>query len=67
MKFVIRLTSVTGGKARVGWYVSRSGSRSSYTPRLEDARTFGSRDDAERECCENERVVDALTLIGAGS
>lgn len=39
-----------------GAYVARSGSKSSYTRNLQHARPFNSRESAQRECCDNERV-----------
>lgn len=38
-------------------YVSKPGSERSYTARLQDARTWGTRADAEREACGNEYVI----------
>lgn len=40
-----------------GKYVSRSGSEHSYTAKLQDARTFPTREAAQTECCGNERVT----------
>jgi hypothetical protein len=45
-------------KRNDGAYVSRSGSRSSYTFKLEEARKFASEEEAMRNCCvENETIV----------
>lgn len=47
-----------------GCYVAKLGSAWSYTRRLEDARKFPTRADAEREICpENERVVAVTDLL----
>ncbi len=47
-----------------GQYVTRTGSEHSYTRKLEKARTFTTRADAERERCpENERVCSVESLI----
>ena len=41
-----------------GGYLAFSGSASSYTHKLENARTFHTKEAAEAECCpENERPV----------
>lgn len=39
-----------------GAFVSPPGSERSYTAHLQFARTFPTREAAERECCANERV-----------
>jgi hypothetical protein len=39
------------------WYVSPPGSLASYTPKLQDARVFPTREAAELEKCGNERVL----------
>jgi hypothetical protein len=49
---------------RAGQYVARAGSHSSYTKRLESARTFPSREEAERDACENERAAAVSALVG---
>ena len=49
MRYVIRRND--------GAYVAPSGQRSSYTPFLQRARTWATREAAEAECCGNERVV----------
>jgi len=42
-----------------GRYVARPGSHGAYTRLLQHARTFRTREEAERERCpENERIVD---------
>jgi len=47
-----------------GKYVSRPGSLRSYTNRLEDARVFRHREQAEKErCVENETLVDVIRLF----
>lgn len=40
-----------------GKYVARPGSEHSYTSKLEDARVFRTREEADRDCCGNEQVV----------
>lgn len=40
-----------------GKYVAPAGSKSSYTTKLEKARTFPTREAAERDACGNERVL----------
>lgn len=50
-----------------GVYVARSGSASSYTPYLQRARVFTTREAAERERCPgNERVVSIEAALGGG-
>jgi hypothetical protein len=50
--YVLQRTNQGGG------YVARPGSLRSYTRKLQHARTFATREQAERERCpENERVV----------
>jgi len=39
-----------------GGYVAPSGMPNSYTNALQNARTFGSREEAQRQCCGNEVV-----------
>jgi hypothetical protein len=52
MSYVIQRTD---GKVA---YVTRSGSLHAYTTRLQDARVFPTREEAERELCwGNERVL----------
>jgi hypothetical protein len=59
MRFVIQHTET-------GKYVSRPGSLRSYTNRLEDARVFRTREDAEKErCVENEETVDLHQLFAS--
>ena len=53
-----------------GKYVAPPGSEKSYTRKLEDARTFATRADAERDACGNETVFDVreiLNLLGNGA
>lgn len=47
-----------------GGYLAPAGSHHSYTKSLTRARTFASKEAAEAECCENERVarVDDLMI-----
>ena len=45
------------------YYVSKPGSRSSYTTDVNNARKFTDIKQAERECCGNERIVE-LSLVG---
>lgn len=68
MKYVVRLVAKHDNSrhTRVGMYAARSGSQHSYTARLEDARVFSTREAAEAECCENERVIDVDDLVGTG-
>lgn len=50
-----------------GRYVTCPGSERSYTTKLQEARTFPTRESAKRDCCENERIVsikDVVTLMG---
>lgn len=44
-----------------GKYVTRPGSDKSYTTKLDDARIFASRADAEAEACGNETIVPLTT------
>lgn len=44
-------------------FVARPGSQHSYTNRLQDARVFQTRDDAERERCGNETIVLVDNLL----
>ncbi len=48
-----------------GKYVAdvSTGTGDSYTNRLEDARTFGSIIDAERDKCWNEQIFNVLSLL----
>lgn len=46
-----------------GHYVTHPGSRNSYTRSLEQARTFPTREEAERECCGNERAVAVSSIL----
>lgn len=46
-----------------GAYVAPSGSPSSYTRKLENARTYATREAAEGDACGNERAVNVDTLI----
>lgn len=46
-----------------GKYTTPPGSERSYTDKLQDARTFATRDAAERECCGNERIVPVLEAL----
>ena len=48
-----------------GAYVAPAGSRSSYTRALQDARTFPTREAAERDRCPgNERVLSIHEAMG---
>lgn len=40
-----------------GAYVRPGGEQSSYSRRLQDAKTFATREEAEREACGNEHAV----------
>jgi hypothetical protein len=45
-------------KRKDGLYVAKPGSQRSYTNRLENARKFAAREEAERDLCpDNERIV----------
>lgn len=45
-------------------FVAMPGSQSSYTQHLQSARTFTTREAAEREICpENEVIVDVASLL----
>ena len=48
-----------------GCYVARSGSQSSYTKRLEDAKTFPTREAALADKCGNESVHSVSELLGS--
>lgn len=50
MSYVIKRLDQGGG------YVTPPGSQRSYTQKLQDARKYATREDAERECCANEKV-----------
>jgi hypothetical protein len=55
MSYVIRRTDQGGG------YVSRPGSKSSYTPLLQRARTWPTRDAAEGHRCPENEVIESVT------
>lgn len=57
-KYVIVRNSSDGGG-----YVAKSGSSSSYTRSLSAAEKFSSKDDAERQCCGNERAIPLQPLL----
>lgn len=58
LRYVIKRTDQGGG------YVAKPGSEHSYTHKLEDARTWASREDAERERCPgNEIIISVSRLI----
>lgn len=40
-----------------GWYVARKGLASSYTPALQHARTYPTREAAQGDACSNEHVT----------
>jgi hypothetical protein len=46
-----------------GWYVARAGSAGSYTPKLQAARSWPTRDAAEPERCGNERIVAVADIL----
>jgi hypothetical protein len=49
-----------------GAYVARSGSEHSYTRKLEDARTFATRESAERDRCpKNEHIASIGDVLQA--
>ena len=47
-----------------GMYVSRSGSKRSYTRKLQDARTYPDHLSAEDDKCENETVLSIAQAMG---
>lgn len=47
-----------------GKYVNQPGSHNSYTRSLSAARIYGTRGDAERDCCGNERVREIVVADG---
>lgn len=49
-----------------GKYVSKPGSEKSYTPKLERARMFPTRRDAEQHACGNETIRDVADLLHGG-
>lgn len=64
--FVIQLASKHDNyrHTRVGMFAARSGSLHAYTDKLQEAKTFDTREAAERECCENERVLTVEQAMG---
>lgn len=46
-----------------GWYVARAGSAGSYTPKLQHARIFTTREEAERNRCGNESIVAVADIL----
>jgi hypothetical protein len=46
-----------------GRYVARPGSEHSYTRRLQNARVYDTRPEADRDCCSNERVVSVYAVL----
>jgi hypothetical protein len=52
MSYVIQRTDRENDK-----YVALAGQTSSYVSKLQDARVFATREEADRECCGNERVL----------
>ena len=44
-------------------YVARPGSNKSYTGRLENARLFSSREEAENDACGNETVREIADIL----
>ena len=44
----------------VGWYLAKPGSKNTYTPKLEEARTFSSKNKARIEKNDSEIVVSVL-------
>lgn len=58
MKYVLQRTDQGGG------YVTKPGSEKSYSPRLQDARLFDSREAAKADSCENERVLSLEQAVG---
>lgn len=49
-------------------YVKRPGSGESYTPHLEDARLYPTREMADRDRCkDNERILSLADILGENS
>jgi len=46
-----------------GMFVARSGSEHSYTNKLQNARLFKTRAEAEKDCCGNERVCPVTDFM----
>jgi len=46
-----------------GKYVASPGSKNSYTTRLELARKYQTREQAQADACGNERIVDLYTAL----
>lgn len=59
MSYVIKRVDDADGR-----YVAPLGSLHSYVYKLQDARTFLTRAEAERECCENERALSLNDAMG---
>lgn len=52
---------------RTGKYVARPGLKKSYTTAISNMQKFATKEEAERNCCpENERVVDAYSMLLGG-
>lgn len=47
-----------------GRYVAPSGSKNSYTTKLEHAKTYRTREAAQSDACGNERAVAVSDLVG---
>lgn len=47
------------------YYVSKPGSKNSYTDKLELAQKFGSKEEAEKHKCGNEIIIEVRTIIDA--
>lgn len=58
MGYVILRTNQSGG------WVTRAGSRSSYTDKLQFARLFATREEAEENACDNEIVQELGEAAG---
>ena len=48
------------------YFVSLPGSKKSYTTNLQLAQTFSTKEDAEKNRCGNERVVNVYDCLRAG-
>ena len=47
------------------WFVARPGSKQAYTSALQDAQTFQTREEAEKNrCIESEHIVSLEALLG---
>lgn len=47
-------------------YVARSGAKSSYTHKFQEARVWRTREAAQSECCGDEAVLAITDILGRG-